>query len=172
MIDMTNEEFGKLKVIKPNGTISKNGEVEWLCKCKCGKTKIATRSFLKKGDLKSCGCSRWRGNRWKGYMDIPMTYWNNIIIGANKRNYIFDITIVDAWEKLEEQQHKCALSNIDISFYNKTASLDRIDNSLGYTKTNIQWLHKTVNKIKHNLIQSEFIRWCQLITSHQNDISI
>ena len=38
----------------------------------------------------------------------------------------------------------------------KTASLDRIDSSKGYTEDNIQWVHKDVNQMKMDLPEQRF----------------
>lgn len=53
--DLTGKTFTWLKVLKFNG-IGKNNQKEWLCKCKCGKYKIADTYSLVKGKIKSCGC--------------------------------------------------------------------------------------------------------------------
>ena len=116
-----------------------------------------------------------RSNTWKGYKDISFTYWSQINRGAADRDYEFDITIDQNWSLYERQGRRCAISGVDINIepgttrrYKNTASLDRIDSSLGYTLGNIQWVHKMVNKIKNDLPQDEFIGWCKLITDNQS----
>jgi hypothetical protein len=42
--------------------------------------------------------------------------------------------------------------------------LDRIDSSKGYTIDNVQWVHKIVNIMKHDVEEKEFFNWCKLIT--------
>lgn len=49
------QTFGRLTVISKHGK-NANGNVTWLCVCKCGGTKIANGSSLKRGTLQSCGC--------------------------------------------------------------------------------------------------------------------
>ena len=44
-----------------------------------------------------------------------------------------------------------------------TASLDRKNSSLDYTKDNIQWVHKDVNYMKMSLSEKYFIKLCKLI---------
>jgi len=48
-----------------------------------------------------------------------------------------------------------------------TASVDRIDSSIGYVMGNIQWVHKDINKMKSDFSQELFIAWCGLVASHQ-----
>ena len=69
-----------------------------------------------------------------------------------------------------EQDGKCALTGLDLILAHahtekhlRTASIDRIDSSLGYIKGNIQWVHKTVNKMKLNIKQDEFIDFCCMV---------
>jgi hypothetical protein len=47
-----------------------------------------------------------------------------------------------------------------------TASLDRIDSTKGYTKENVQWVHKLVNRAKWNLEESQFLILCQAVIQH------
>ena len=54
-------------------------------------------------------------------------------------------------------------------YYVGTASLDRIDSTKGYTKNNIQWVHKTINKMKNVLHDEEFIQWCNLIANYNKE---
>ena len=46
-----------------------------------------------------------------------------------------------------------------------TASIDRIDSSIGYVIGNVQWVHKQVNFMKGTMEQKEFIKFCKLISS-------
>jgi len=52
--EITGERFGKLIAIEPAGK-DKNGHVLWRCKCDCGAEKLATKSSLIAGLIKSCG---------------------------------------------------------------------------------------------------------------------
>ena len=52
--DHTGKKYGMLTVIRR--VANRNGLVMWLCKCDCGKTKIARSSNLVSGDCISCGC--------------------------------------------------------------------------------------------------------------------
>lgn len=42
-------------------------------------------------------------------------------------------------------------------------SVDRIDNDLGYLRTNIQIIHKDINRMKSDFNQDYFIQMCKLI---------
>ena len=45
-------------------------------------------------------------------------------------------------------------------------SVDRLDPKVGYTKDNIQWVHKKVNTMKWNIGQDQFIEWCKIIANN------
>ena len=63
------------------------------------------------------------------------------------------------------QERRCALSGVPISFEDHTASLDRIANAVGYVKGNVQWLHKHVNMGKRDISQEVFIQMCRDVAS-------
>lgn len=54
IIDLTNQRFGKLTVIKQSESYRDHSA--WLCQCDCGNLKIVNSVELKKGDTLSCGC--------------------------------------------------------------------------------------------------------------------
>lgn len=37
----------------------------------------------------------------------------------------------------------------------------------GYTLDNVQWVHKTINFMKHDLSQDVFIQWCERVLQTQ-----
>ena len=62
-IDLTGKRFGRLVVVKRVGNAppspsmkSKVGPIQYLCKCDCGNTTIATGGNLRSGCKRSCGC--------------------------------------------------------------------------------------------------------------------
>lgn len=67
------------------------------------------------------------------------------------------------WELFLKQRGKCALTGEDLKLgykNNQTASLDRIDNSIGYEKNNIQWVHKDINtKLKKYITEDKLKKY-------------
>ena len=89
---------------------------------------------------------------------------------ARKLKLDFDLDAEFLWKLYEEQNRKCALSGVPISFSKvnrqraqATISLDRIDSNKGYTRGNVQWVHKNVNLMKMYLKQDIFIEFCRKI---------
>lgn len=174
--NLLNKRFERLIVTNQTSKRYK-GYVVWECLCDCGNIVFYDCSRLILGRIKSCGCLKTDENvkhfNYKGYKDISKTYITTIKHRANRRNLGFDITIEYISDLLEKQNHKCALSGLPIYLKNKkdkTASLDRIDNSKGYIKGNVQWLHKDINDLKSNYSDEEFIKICGLIWNNCKDI--
>lgn len=54
-IDLTNQRFGKLLVLKEGGRDSSN-KILWICQCDCGNIKEIRGNDLRSGKIVSCGC--------------------------------------------------------------------------------------------------------------------
>jgi dCMP deaminase len=108
---------------------------------------------------------------YKGHGDLSGKKWGDIKYCAQRRGISFDenLTIEYAWGLFLEQNKKCAMSNLDIFLFKSqsprrdTASLDRINSSIGYTKDNIWWLHKDVNNLKGSMSKEETVKLCKKI---------
>jgi hypothetical protein len=59
LIDLTGMQFGKLTVMRREGT--KNGQATWLCQCECEKETVVTGSNLRNNHTTTCGSSVCRG---------------------------------------------------------------------------------------------------------------
>jgi len=178
VLDITGQKFGRLVAVKHLGKRGKDALWEFLCDC--GNKKIGKAKDAKEGKLKSCGCSRqvfMRQALWKGYEKISGTHWGNIQREAKYRKIPFNLTIKEAWEKFQLQRGKCIFSGLDLTFATTvhatdgTASLDRIDSSLGYQSDNIQWIHKDLNRMKGNLSDKDFFNWVNLINDHKKRLT-
>ena len=176
MIDMAGKKFWELTVIGDSGQ-RRNGDkaVLWKVRCSCGKEKLLPRCLLIK--YKSCGCRKIEFQRksiFKGVGSIYREFWKGYVASAKQRNLEFKITMEYAWKLFLKQNRKCALSGETLTFQSKsgmsdgTASLDRIDSSKGYTKNNVQWVHKNVNFMKQEYSTARFLEWCKLICLHNN----
>lgn len=143
-----------------------------------GQTSI--RLFLRKWgiEIRRCGWKNRNGNNAKtGVGDICGSYWSRLVSQARKRNHDITITINDAWDLWLRQNGKCALTGMSLQLASKcdrdaglveqTASLDRIESDRGYVHGNVQWVHKDINRMKMDLNQDVFTRWCKRVARHK-----
>lgn len=173
LVDLTSKKFGKYTVLyrAPND----GNQTRWVVKCDCGNVREVYKQTLINGTAKSCGKCHDRKN-WKGCGEISGNYWSCVRQGANRRKIPFDIPIQYGWKLYLQQQKKCAISGLEVSFIKnyssggkggQTASLDRIDSSKGYVKGNVQWVHKAVNVMKWNMTEDYFFKVCKAIVEYR-----
>jgi hypothetical protein len=117
---------------------------------------------------KKCS-NRETDNCHRGYYNnMPVTWFKKAKTNAEIRNIEFSITIEDVYNLIVKNNFKCALSGMDISFNSfglkHPASIDRIDSKIGYTKENIQIVHKDINFMKQSYSQEYFVEMCNLVS--------
>jgi len=59
--ELTGKRFGKLLVLYRLKKRGPSGNVRWMVSCDCGMGKVVLGVSLVKGEIKSCGCSRYEG---------------------------------------------------------------------------------------------------------------
>lgn len=56
--DIRGCRFGQLTVVRQSGERAPSRAVFWVCRCDCGREIVTTKSHLKSGNTRSCGCSK------------------------------------------------------------------------------------------------------------------
>lgn len=180
--------FGRWSVIDATPkqlTASKRNGVmvpSFLCRCDCGTERVVRGQALRRKGSKDCGCSHKRisaetcRSRCRNKTPIPYTYYNRIKKGAAERGISFSAKLTEEvlYKIFQDQGGFCVLSGKPLIFYpdtkknrsKGTASLDRIDSSKGYTKKNVQWVHKDLNMMKGKIPDAEFVEWCRCVADH------
>lgn len=177
VVDLTGQVFGSWTVI---GLARVGHEARWNCVCVCGNEREQDGSKLRKGGTVQCKQCRSKEQETYAVGEMPLSYWNRIIIGAENRGLEFSITPEYAYQGLIDQDFKCALTGASIGFRSirvcqnqnnikHTASLDRINSSKGYIVGNMRWLHKDINTLKTNLPDEDFILLCRMVAQHYDN---
>ncbi len=181
--DLTGLKYGQLTVVNKTDKYTKTRGCIWNCLCDCGLNCEVPTNSLTSGNKTTCGN---KNNHYRSDLDpfyhrigeIPLSHFNAIKQNAIKRNLSFNVD-GEFLSNLYIQQNKlCALSGVPIFFTqdrnasktrNQTsASLDRIDSSIGYEKGNVQWVDKQINIMKQSLSDKNFIELSRLV--HLNSI--
>jgi hypothetical protein len=185
------DRFGRLTILNFLGSDEKSN-LCFLCKCECGKEKSVARSYLLNGRVKSCGCLKLDTTRKTGKNTIQYAIKANLTgieelsgeilshikYNAEIRNIKYDVSKEYLWDLFLKQNKICALSGVSIVLGNRykrlttTASLDRMNSSLGYVEGNVQWVHKLINMMKRRLTNDEFLDWCKTIITYNENKSI
>lgn len=150
-----------------------------------GMTKGAVLNALRRHNIpvrvKTCskGVAAYAAVRRKpGCGAIPWWYWRTVLKSAAARKIDFNITLEHAHQLWELQNGRCAFTGMPLRFgvsrYHvltgkdtQTASLDRIDSEAGYVSGNVQWIHKQLQRMKHDLSDADFIYWCGRVANHK-----
>ena len=99
---------------------------------------------------------------------VSRSYFKQKELDAVARAYEFDLTIDDVADLLEAQNYRCALTDAPIAIDKSTGnsgSLDRIDNSKGYTKDNIQLVTAEINMLRGSFTMERFRELCELVVN-------
>lgn len=148
--NMVGYVFESIEVIADSGNRNKAGEILWSCKCNCGSTFSARGFDIRRGDYQSCGC-RKTSLMSEALSTHGMSYTSEYKIwdGVKQRcenpkstgweNYGGrGVTMCKEWSESFETFYK---DMGDKPF--DTASIERVDNSLGYSKDNCIWATKS-----------------------------
>ncbi len=153
----------------------------WECVCDCGEIRRLRTEHLKSGRVVSCGCSRKlygsKRKDWRGCGELPGHYMCHLRNRAVQFGHEFDLTPEFLWDLFLKQNKRCAYSGMELEFKpqkrgRSTASLDRIFSQYGYTKDNVQWVHKDINIMKNVFRPEVFVMLCCMVSDYKikNDL--
>lgn len=169
--DLVGRRFGKWTVAERVRKKSKRGTF-WRCVCDCGWENVIANHTLMRG--KSNSCRRCSNVIIHGA--FTGSHWCRVVSNAKSRGLEVTITPEYANELYESQGRRCALTGVPICFsrdggarrvgVGTTASLDRIDSRYGYVPGNVRWVHRSVNIMRLDFSDVEFVYWCRRVSAH------
>lgn len=178
-----NKQINGWKVLAYHSTKEKpsGSRVDWLCEClTCKIQKQIPMYNVISGRSKMCfSCANKnkngeKNNNWKGVGCIPSSIITRIKGNAISRNIAFDIDGKYLNELWELQNHKCALTGLELIMkakskkdlaWSNSASLDRKNSSLGYIVGNVRWVHPIINIMKNQFTDEVFLEMCKNVVT-------
>lgn len=174
--DLTNQKYGFLTALFVDERKTTPHHTYWVCRCVCGETRSLQTYQLTSGRVTSCGCQN------------PRTKLHAIVQGRKRMYSIYSsmisrchspksvsyryyggkgISVCDEWRESFESFAVWAESN----GYNDSLSIDRIDNSKGYSPSNCRWIplseqsdnKSTTVRISHNGETHNLKTWCETL---------
>lgn len=156
--------------------VFKNTEGRWVrfCpKCKTEVTHLRRNYCIGAHNIEQpCKkCSNTSNNPSGMIGAVRLSWYEAFFKSAISRGYSWELTAEDINALYEEQEGLCALSGLSIGWskvgWDHTASIDRIDNELGYSIDNIQLVHKKINMMRGSLTVDEFRELCAFVANKE-----
>lgn len=180
-IDLSGKRFGKLTVLEYVKTKEKLQFVwKWKCRCDCGNfTFTRTKEFTKSKPVQSCVSCGYKRTGNTNILPDNRSLRNRVYRvykrGAQNRGYNFDLTFEEVMKLIQMDCHYCGSkpqemegeknqSKTSIPFLRN--GIDRKDNKLGYTNTNVIPCCKRCNLMKLDINYQDFISHIEKIHNH------
>ena len=142
-IDLTDEQFGRLRVIKVVAR-NKHNQLIWECECECGQMCLSLGFILRNGEKQSCGCLQRETiaavNKSHGMAATPIygIYRSMMQRCYDNNSHAYDhygargINVCEKWHTFEGFYE-------DMGGKPAGMSLERKDNAGDYCPENVVW---------------------------------
>lgn len=113
-------------------------------------------------------CAKFRRKQFALEQGFSGTEFSNMATAALRRGRSWELSLEDIFELWTDQQGRCAFTGIALQKYPRTWSIDRIDNSCGYTPGNVQLVFKEINLMRGSLTVEKFVAYCHQISTFRS----
>lgn len=161
--DLEGQVFGKLTVLSCIGHTSTK-QIKWLCRCTCGKTREATTSALREGNVRTCRSPECKTGVPKGEASF-----HGLLKGyqwqATKRGLEWSLTSERFRELTSQPCHYCGKPPVQVKSPGRCNGpypyngVDLRDTTRGYVNGNVVPCCKECNYAKRNLSEVDFEAW-------------
>lgn len=102
VIDIANQKFNRLTVLRVDGVHRK--KVKWLCLCDCGKETIVDSYRIRNGLTKSCGCLNSELSRERGQESVVAAQQARVTHGYSRKGNIHPLWNV--WYAMKQRCYR------------------------------------------------------------------
>ena len=169
------KKFNKLTIIKE----VKNDKLKTyvLCQCDCGSKKEMQMYNVIKGNSKSCGSCKYKGH-YNSRIRITYTHMIDRCYNTNNKSYktygARGIEVCDDWINDFLSFYKWAMNN----GYADNLTIDRIDNSKGYSPENCRWVNMKTQQnnrtnnfnINYKGVTKTLTEWSRILDINYNTL--
>lgn len=180
MDNLSNKYIGKtINKLTVCNIVKKNNRLYFNCICECGKSALIRTDAVISGKTKSCGClkgsspKRFTNISRKDYHKLQSTWFriNYRCHNKNHHKYPFygakGIYVCDQWRNSLDDFILWSINN----GYSYNLTIDRIDNSKGYSPENCRWAtlkqqqrNRNVTKMfTYNNVTKPISEWCEIL---------
>jgi ribosomal protein L37E len=124
-------------------------------------------------DRDQCAACKWESSKKSAAKSITHYLRERVNIArhrAKKKGWDFEFTIEEAMEIWRNQNGECAVTGFPMTHsmenFEFSASIDRMDNSLGYTKGNVRLVCARVNMMRNTLDAEMFLFWAKAVSKN------
>lgn len=173
--NLTNKEFGYLTAISVDDSKSNSNHIYWKCKCACGNTRSLQTYQLTSGKVTSCGCMNKKTKKSEIISKnrrLYSVYYSMLARCNNPKSISYKSYGAKGIKVCEEWKEYSNFYNWSINNgYDDKLSIDRIDNSKGYSPSNCRWIplsEQTKNRTNnvlytHNGETYIMSEWCKIL---------
>jgi hypothetical protein len=181
-LQLVGQKFGKLTVIEPVLQSDKWQRYFFKCLCDCGRETRVSGTALKRLKTVSCGCALTEhlrqlnlSKRLPDFKGAKRRLFLRYAAGARMRGISFDLSFEDFVEVVQKACRYCGRSCVSSqSAYTKRSAerfaytgIDRLNNSIGYSKENSVSCCAICNKSKGTMSEIDFLNWINLVHNHR-----
>ena len=148
-----------------------DGTSTWNCRCACGTERVIKGPTLYRGESKSCGCLLIDVNHSKRETEsIIKAHYRAYKYGAKRktRELIFDISYSEFKQLIFKNCYYCGTPPATKKYYYNSKGrqddhftlvngIDRLNNKLGYIKSNVVTCCKMCNQMKLDYTLEDFL---------------
>ena len=113
-------------------------------------------------------CAKFRRKQFALEQGFSGTEFSNMANAAIKRGRSWGLSLEDIIAIWDRQEGRCAFTGAPMQKYPRSWSIDRIDNSCGYTPGNVQLVLKEINLMRGKLTVEKFVTYCHQISTFRS----